>query len=242
MSFLDYIQDDYFVYNNFNVHVINVNNNYWFCASDFGKIIGYKNMNVVVIDKVNVGDKICLAEIKKFMIKHHKNMQGHAVYINASGIKSVLMSCGMCNSEFLCKIFGIQKLRLIRKEISIVEELNAFCLNAKIKGIHQYSVKNGKKTYRIDYYLPKYKIAIEIDEFNHCGRDKNYEKIRETFIKKKLGCIFIRCNPDDKNFKISGLIGRIYSKAMKYTQSKITNKIKIKSMSEKNLKQIKYLK
>ena len=63
--------------------------------------------------------------------------------------------------------------------------------------------------YYIDFYLPDYRIAIEIDEFGH--RDESsYEEIeRQTFIEAKLKCNFVRCNPDDKYFDIFDLIYEI---------------------------------
>lgn len=105
--------------------------------------------------------------------------------------------------------------KFTRKEIDIVCELNEFCRAAKIKGKHYYFVKNETCNYFIDYYLPDYKIAIEIDEFNHSDRNPVYEKNREKYIKNKLGCVFIRCNPDDPEFNISSLIGQIHRMILK---------------------------
>ena len=60
-----------------------------------------------------------------------------------------------------------------------------------VKMIEQYFVL-GKK---IDLYLPDHKLAIEVDE-----------KINQ---KKKVGCKFIRINPDSENFNINIEIGKI---------------------------------
>ena len=37
----------------------------------------------------------------------------------------------------------------------------------------QYYIKNK----RIDAYFSKYKLGIEVDEYNHEGRNSNYEKV-----------------------------------------------------------------
>ena len=63
--------------------------------------------------------------------------------------------------------------------------------------------------YKIDLYFPDYNLAIEVDEFNHKDRDKLYENKREEYIKEKLGCKFIRFNPDEKNFNIGNIISNI---------------------------------
>ena len=66
--------------------------------------------------------------------------------------------------------------------------------------IDQYSVDN----YRVDLYFPEYRLAIECDEFGHEDRDIGYEVTRQKYIENKLDCIFIRYNPDAKDFKIAG--------------------------------------
>ncbi len=70
-------------------------------------------------------------------------------------------------------------------------------------------IKNHQKIFYIDYYLPEFNIAVEIDEFDHSNRDPKYEKKREKAIKNKLGCTFVRCNPDDPEFSVIELIGKI---------------------------------
>ena len=42
----------------------------------------------------------------------------------------------------------------------------------------QYSIENK----RLDAYLLKYKIGIEIDEYDHEGRDPKYEQSRQLMI------------------------------------------------------------
>ena len=58
-------------------------------------------------------------------------------------------------------------------------------------------------------YFPDYNLAIEVDEFNHIDRNKVDDMIREKHITQKLGCKFIRFNPDEKNFNIGDIISNI---------------------------------
>ena len=73
---------------------------------------------------------------------------------------------------------------------------------------HQFQYRVGK--YQIDLYFIEYKIAIECDENNHKNK-KNYvsDKDREEYIKNKLGCVFIRFNPDENDFNIGDIINNI---------------------------------
>ena len=54
--------------------------------------------------------------------------------------------------------------------------------------------------YRLDLYFPKHKLAIEVDEKGHTGRDKRKEIERQETIEKEHGCKFIRINPDENNY------------------------------------------
>ena len=56
--------------------------------------------------------------------------------------------------------------------------------------------------YLIDFYFPKHKLAIEVDELGHKDRDQTKENKRQKDLKEYLDCKFIRINPDEKNFDI----------------------------------------
>ena len=56
--------------------------------------------------------------------------------------------------------------------------------------------------YRIDLYFHKHKLAIEVDELGHADRNLNNEIERQKELERKRDCVFIRINPDGKDFKI----------------------------------------
>ena len=64
--------------------------------------------------------------------------------------------------------------------------------------IEDFYVK--KFNYMIDFYLPKRKLAIEVDELGHEDRKQNKENKRQKELKENLKCAFIRINPDEKDF------------------------------------------
>jgi len=63
--------------------------------------------------------------------------------------------------------------------------------------------------YFVDLFIPKINIVVECDEDGHKHRDPIYEHTREEFIKNKLGCEFIRFNPNDNDFDLSEIINKI---------------------------------
>ena len=78
------------------------------------------------------------------------------------------------------------------------------CYNGSVEMVRQYHI--GK--YRVDMYLPKYKIIIECDEFDHKDRDKQREIEREQYL-LSLGNTVIRFDPNEKGFNISEVIREI---------------------------------
>ena len=63
--------------------------------------------------------------------------------------------------------------------------------------------------YKVDLYFPKHKLAIECDKFGHLDRNIEYEVKWQRDIERRLGCMFIRYNPDAKDFNMFKVINWI---------------------------------
>ena len=87
----------------------------------------------------------------------------------------------------------------------------------KEKIYKQYSVLD----YRIDLYFHEYKVAIEVDELRLTNRNINNEIERQKTLEKELNCIFIRINPDEKDFSIFKEINKIHRHIKKFLIDKI---------------------
>ena len=106
------------------------------------------------------------------------------------------------------------------QEQSILTKIRSISPNETI--IFKYHVLN----YRIDAYLPKHKLAIEIDELGHVDRINDQE--RQLAIEKELDCKFIRINPDKERFNVFNEIG-IIQIFIAETNKKLTQKSTKKS-------------
>ena len=62
----------------------------------------------------------------------------------------------------------------------------------------------------IDIYFDDYKLAVEIDEYNHEDRDVGCEIERQKPLEKELDCKFIRINPYKENFNVFKAINEIF--------------------------------
>ena len=91
----------------------------------------------------------------------------------------------------------------------------------------QYSVLG----YRIDLYFHKVKIAIEVDELGHAEKNLSNEIERQKALEKEVDCVFIRINPDKKDFNIFKEINKIHRHIKKSSQ-KLTEKSTKKSLMD----------
>ena len=78
--------------------------------------------------------------------------------------------------------------------------------------------------YKIDIYFHEYKLAIEVDELGHNGKNIGYQIQRQKAIEKELGCVFIRINPDEEIFNISKAINEIHRHIKKSTKKFLIDK------------------
>ena len=80
----------------------------------------------------------------------------------------------------------------------------------------QYCIENKK----LDAYFPKYKLGIEVDEYNHKGRNFEYEQSWQFMIESH-GITIIRTNLDDADFDMNEIINRIYMQIIKSNKKQL---------------------
>ena len=73
--------------------------------------------------------------------------------------------------------------------------------------------------YRTDLYFHQYKLPIEVDELGHNDRNIDNE------IQRELNCVFIRINPDEKDFNIFKEINKIHRHIKKSPKKSLKDKI-----------------
>ena len=115
---------------------------------------------------------------------------------------------------------------IMTQEQSVLTKIDT-CFKTEDK-LFQHSVLG----YRIDLYVPKHKLAIEVDELGHCTRDIKSEIERQKRIERKLDCKFIRTDPSRENFNIIDEFSRIKDYIVEST-NKVTKKAAKKSTINK---------
>ena len=105
------------------------------------------------------------------------------------------------------------------KEQTIINSIKAAFEGEYIQT--QYSVLG----YRIDLFFHEYKLPIEVDELRHADRNINNEIERQKALEKELNCVFIRINPDEKDFNIFKEINKIHRHIKKSSKKSLIGKI-----------------
>ena len=80
-------------------------------------------------------------------------------------------------------------------------------------------------SYRIDLYFHKHKLAIEVDELGHADRNLDNEIERQKPLERELNCVFIRINPDEKDFNIFKEINKMCRHIKKSTKKSLIDRI-----------------
>lgn len=173
-----------------------IENETWFAAKDICNILGLKNVNKA-LQKVS-------GKWKKIEKIETNGGAQNLLIINSNGVKYLLQNCRSIHKDKIMKSLNID-LDIIYecKEVSYLRIISASFKS--FSQIFQYQVNK----YRIDLYFPDYKLSVEVDEFNHKDRCLLYEKERQDYLEKYLGCKFIRFNPDETNFNIGNIISII---------------------------------
>ncbi len=120
---------------------------------------------------------------------------------------SYISSRGRCYFEFEMDDIGADILRnkfkynvrSARFEYKYLNEIKDFLEEMSIHYILQFQVG----VYKIDLYIPKYNIAIEIDEEEHKYK-REHDIKRQDYIESQIHCKFICVNEGGKLWKCTG--------------------------------------
>lgn len=140
-----------------------------------------------------------------FEMREYKDSTGRTLpqyIINEKGIKLLVRKYRNLKDtklqEFLVKHSIIVDFihTSTRFEVSFLNLLEEALFEIDVFGIKQFNV-NG---YRVDFYIPELKLAVEYDEQQHNYMEKQ-DLDRQLIISKELDCEFIRCDYKESDIK-----------------------------------------
>ena len=181
------------------LRTIEKNGEVLFCASDVATALGY----------ARPADAIS-AHCRSIAKLNTTTKQGNSAamnFIKEDDVLSLISKCKTKNKKYKLKFKNwLIELHIIKntyfidtmKETEFISLLEEALFEFGIKGIKQFRITD----YKIDFYIPEFKIAVEYDESQHSLKHEVLEdKIRQNIIEKELDCKFIRCDYKDSNIK-----------------------------------------
>ena len=127
-------------------------------------------------------------------------------FLTESGVCTMIINCHCCQEkkQKVLSALGFEDKIILtsRKELDFINNLEKALAAFNIEGIRQYQVLN----YRIDYYIPRLKVAIEYDENGHKHYSYEQHELRQIEIEEKLGCKFIRVTDKNEDYYNIGLV------------------------------------
>jgi very-short-patch-repair endonuclease len=207
------------------IHFVeDVDGRIWFCAKDLAEYFGYfKNGKPCagnILRHIPKDEwKRKLFEIARKSDTVELNIDPELRFADRDGVQ--FMCRRMIRNpkiDFFAKQVGFDMVTIVRGYIPEVETI-AIIQRAfrSVETIRQYQFG----PYRIDLYIPMYKIAIECDE-NHHRRHQEEDLARQKWLEKNLGCEFIRYMPQMPDFDIIDVIAQISDRIHRYVLSLTT--------------------
>ena len=138
-----------------------------------------------------------------------EDAQDPEIFLSEAGALYVLSKCRKSRNKLnaLADILGVKihKNKWLFKEQDSLQNIIDVLKGEEM--LTQFNVDG----YRIDLYFPAHRLAIKCDEFGHNDRGIECNVWRQKYIENKLGCQFIRFNPDARGFNIFEVANRIFS-------------------------------
>ena len=187
--------------------IVDTVNALWLNEKNIEEKLGHKNLPVIS----NRYNQIYKKSRYELVNKPIKQSNGKFLHINLA--LKIIIDCRTDKSCSLKKKSGFKLYDMINtEEQTIINSIKGTFEGENIQT--QCSVLG----HRIDLYFHEYKLAIEVDELGHTNQNINNKIEKQKALENELNCVFIRINPDEKDFKE---INKIHRHIKKFLIDKI---------------------
>ena len=161
--------------------IVDADRNLWFKTADLGKYLGIRNIRYNFKDfpsgythprPFSCSLNECAMSTRNAIRPRTKDQENEwDIFLSRRGLLYVINKCRKPTPDLInltgCLGTELYKNKWLCKEqdTQIMQALNGEEM------IYQFSVRK----YRTDLYFPRYKLATECNEFDHCDRDIEYE-------------------------------------------------------------------
>ena len=183
----------------------------YFVGYEIASLLGYKSPQSTITKIVSKSNQL---EFRDYPGIKEPELDPRTILISRDGAVEILLKTKKRISPdvlHILKNFGIDTTnrKCLTKEQQTLSALTNVFKTEKFED--QFKVGQ----YYLDLYFPEYKIVIECDENGHTDRKPYDERVRMNYVNETLDLTddnWIRFNPDEKDFDISKVMGKIYIK------------------------------
>ena len=188
--------------------------NLWLNEKHIEEELGHKNLAVVTIKCDSVYKK------HRYELVNNPEKQPNRRFLRSDLALKIIMNCRTDESCNLKRnlVFNLYDV-INTKEQTVLESIKEAFQGEDMQT--QYPTLG----YRIDLYFHKYRLAIEVDELGHANRNLSDEINRQKALERERNCVFIRINPDEKDFNILREINKIHRHINKMTKKSLIDDI-----------------
>lgn len=163
------------------MRTIEINGKKMFCGKDVATALGYSNTNKALKDHCKIDG------VTNYCISDSLGRNQMAKFISEENLWNIINRSETVTSEYKLSFINwikslgfLQKISLFeRKETAFVSKLSKVLSAMNIISIPQYPILD----YRIDLYIPEYKLCVEYDENNHSGYSYEAHEGRQKKLK-----------------------------------------------------------
>jgi very-short-patch-repair endonuclease len=184
----------------------------YFVGYQITSLLGYKDTHKTIRNNVSKCNQLIFRDLPEENKK--PQLDPRIILINRDGAIEILIKTRKRISPdvlHILKRFGIDTTN--RKCLSKEQQTLSIITNTFKTEKFEDQFKVGR--YYLDLYFPEYKIVVECDENGHADRKPDDERKRMDYVNEKLGLTddnWIRFNPDAKDFDVSKVSGKIYTR------------------------------
>ena len=213
-----------------------INNGYcfeYFVGFEITSLLGYKNTNAALVN-VSKQNKI---EFRDYPGVRKPKLDPKTILITRDGAIEILIKTRKRLTPDVLHILKTFHIDTTNRKCLTKEQqtLSSIANTFKAEKIEdQFKVGN----YYLDMYFPEYKLVIECDENGHSDRKPCDERERMDFVNKELGTKdrnWIRFNPDEFDFDMSRVTGRIYNRINAIKEEKFNKVEKVDGKKERHV-------
>lgn len=182
----------------------------YFIGYEITALLGYKNPSKTVNDYVSKCNQLIFRDYPGIK---EPNLNPKVVLITRDGVVEILLKTRKRLSQDVLHLLKEFKIDITNRKCLTKEQQTLSAITNAFK-MEKFEDQYKVGCYYLDLYFIDHKIVIECDENGHADRKPYNERKRMDYVNTTFNIDdshWVRYNPDEHDFDISKVIGKIYT-------------------------------